>query len=270
MPSDSADALGLDHATTNPVFDERARFEDGAEEGEVAGRMSSGNGNGNGSSAMSQKKRVPLAHRYYANLHNIDWPPEVIDYNEHFTRALEKIKKRHDAVVTTVAQGVLEYKRARSGEDVQADVQRFLDRFYMSRIGIRILIGQHIALARTSPTTQGALEDNPLDSADEDEPGAGSGHLTNPESEQYVGIICTNTNVGAMAHEAIENARFVCEEHYGLFKGPPVQLVCPKDLTFMYVPSHLNVSTRIRGSLLAIAANESLFVAHHSTCSSSC
>lgn len=36
-----------------------------------------------------------------------------------------------------------------------------------------------------------------------------------------------------------ENARFVCEEHYALFKGPPIQLLCPKDLTFAYVPGHL-------------------------------
>lgn len=130
----------------------------------------------------------------------------------------------------STAQGVLEYKRARKGANIQADVQGFLDRFYMSRIGIRILIGQHIALSRTSPTTSGALEGEPTREGD------------GPQKEQYVGIICTNTDVGAMAHEAIENARFVCEEHYGLFKGPPVQLVCPKNLTFMYVPSHLNVS----------------------------
>ncbi|CAO1637472.1 unnamed protein product [Parajaminaea phylloscopi] len=237
----------IERSTTNPAFDERAKFEDGDESDDMTGILqsigSSANGNGNGSS----KKRVPLANRYYANLSGIEWPPEVIDYNEQFTRTLEKIKKRHDAVVTTVAQGVLEYKRAREGENIQADVQRFLDRFYLSRIGIRILIGQHIALARTSPSTPTTLDGDPLDvstttmtsSSSSGSRGGGPSHDA-PEAEQYVGIICTNTNVGAMAHEAIENARFVCEEHYGLFKGPPVQLVCPRNLTFMYVPSHLN------------------------------
>lgn len=181
------------------------------------------------------RKRIPIDHRYYADHANVKaWPPEVLEYNESFTRALEKIKKRHDAVVTTVAQGVLEYKRARKGENIQADVQRFLDRFYMSRIGIRILIGQHIALARTSADTPTTLDGDPLRG------GAAKAGPNGIEPERYVGIICTNTNVGAMAHEAIENARFVCEEHYGLFKGPPVQLICPKNLTFMYVPSHLN------------------------------
>lgn len=66
-----------------------------------------------------------------------------------------------------------------------------------------------------------------------------------PSSFPAVGIICTKTNVHQIAREAIENATYVCEEHFGLFKAPPVQLICPKDLNFMYVPSHL-----VRSSLL--------------------
>ncbi|KAI9619210.1 hypothetical protein H4Q26_011891 [Puccinia striiformis f. sp. tritici PST-130] len=94
----------------------------------------------------------------------------------------------------------------------------------MSRIGIRVLIGQHIALNKLEP---------------------------HPE---YVGVICTNTNVYQICREAIDNALFICEEHYGLFKGPPVQLVCPKDLAFMYVPSHLNhmVFEVLKNSLRAV------------------
>lgn len=110
----------------------------------------------------------------------------------------------------------------------------------MSRIGIRILIGQQIALARSTPTlTQKGSNTIQSTISAKSQDGESDG----PEPEQYVGIICTNTDVGSMAHEAIENARFVCEEHYGLFRGPPVQLVCPSNLTFMYVPSHLNVSS---------------------------
>ncbi|KAL7336538.1 mitochondrial branched-chain alpha-ketoacid dehydrogenase kinase-domain-containing protein [Rhodotorula toruloides] len=156
------------------------------------------------------RQKMPL-HRYYSNPdQNIVWPPEVHDYNERFTRLLSNIKRRHDPVVTTVAQGILEFKRERKSPHIDRSIQTFLDRFYMSRIGIRVLIGQHIALNRLEP------------------------------HEDYVGIICTRTNVHQIAREAIENATYVCEEHYGLFKGPPVQLICPKDLNFMYVPSHLN------------------------------
>lgn len=32
----------------------------------------------------------------------------------------------------------------------------------------------------------------------------------------------------------------MCEEHYGLFRAPPVQLICPQKLEFAYVPGHLS------------------------------
>jgi len=162
----------------------------------------------------------------------------------YFFSTSERTDPSHPISFPKTAQGVLEYKRYRKGKNIQADVQRFLDRFYMSRIGIRILIGQQIALARSTPalssSSNKAIESKSQKSSFLDS--ERSQDDDTPEPEKYVGIICTNTDVGAMAHEAIENARFVCEEHYGLFRGPPVQLVCPKNLTFMYVPSHLNVS----------------------------
>lgn len=252
----SQNPMNLSSSTPNPSLSEEAEsHEDGRHDAEaraskermrkralaLAEESSNTNGNGNG-----LRKRIPIENRYYADHANIKQvPPEVTEYNEQFTRCLEQIKKRHDAVVTTVAQGVLEYKRANKGKNIQADVQRFLDRFYMSRIGIRILIGQHIALARTPPSDRGAAgRIGALSGAGPD----------GEEPENYVGIICTNTNVGAMAREAIENARFVCEEHYGLFKGPPVQLICPKNLMFMYIPSHLNhmIFELLKNSLRAV------------------
>ncbi|KAJ3504127.1 hypothetical protein NMY22_g18023 [Coprinellus aureogranulatus] len=152
-----------------------------------------------------------MERRYYANTHGIThWPPEIQDYNKRFTKLLENIKSRHDPTVTTVAQGVLEWKRSQNARHIGLDMQAWLDRFYMSRIGIRFLIGQHVAL-----NTQQAHED-------------------------YVGIICTKANVHDIVQESIENARFVCEEHYAMFKGPPVQLICPPSLTFAYVPGHLS------------------------------
>ncbi|KAH6906639.1 mitochondrial branched-chain alpha-ketoacid dehydrogenase kinase-domain-containing protein [Coprinopsis sp. MPI-PUGE-AT-0042] len=169
------------------------------------------NGSGNGYGFNKTRLRVPMERRYYANTGGItQWPPEVQDYNKRFTRLLEHIKSRHDPTVTTVAQGVLEWKRSQNARHIGLDIQAWLDRFYMSRIGIRFLIGQHVAL-----NTQQSHED-------------------------YVGIICTKANVHDIVQEAIENARFVCEEHYAMFKGPPVQLICPQSLQFAYVPGHLS------------------------------
>ena len=70
------------------------------------------------------------------------YPPEVHDYNDRFTSLLQNIKKRHDPTVTTVAQGILEWKRKQNAGRIGQSIQEWLDRFYMSRIGIRFLIGQ--------------------------------------------------------------------------------------------------------------------------------
>ena len=80
---------------------------------------------------------------------DVEWPLSLIEFNNSFTRCLERVKHRHDAVVVTLAQGILEYKRAKGGDEDKAGMQTFLDRFHMSRIGIRMLIGQHIALGRS-------------------------------------------------------------------------------------------------------------------------
>ncbi|KAF1821090.1 alpha-ketoacid dehydrogenase kinase [Dissoconium aciculare CBS 342.82] len=177
-------------------------------------------------SGVEHEKRPPNSRRYFTAADDGDWPPELQDYNARFSQTLDKIKRRHDSVVTTIAQGILEYKRKRQRMQIDHNIQAFLDRFYMSRIGIRMLLGQHIALT---------------DQRGQNDP-------------NYVGIICTKTNVKDLAEEAIENARFVCEDHYGLFDAPKIRLVCPKDLNFMYVPGHLShmLFETLKNSLRAV------------------
>jgi hypothetical protein len=81
--------------------------------------------------------------RYYAKANGRKhWPPEIHEFNAKFTKTLERIKHRHDPTVTTVAQGVLEWKRSQNEANIGLDIQAWLDRFYLSRIGIRFLIGQ--------------------------------------------------------------------------------------------------------------------------------
>ncbi|KAI9312254.1 mitochondrial pyruvate dehydrogenase [Dichotomocladium elegans] len=159
---------------------------------------------------ISLHPSVPIGHRYYTNLEDVQCTPEMLKYTETFVRTIEGIKRRHDPVVTTVAQGIVEFKEQRRSPVIDTAVQEFLDRFYMSRMGIRMLIGQHSALYRL------------------------------PSRKNYVGIICTKTNIREIAQDAIANARFICEEYYGLFKAPQVQMFCPGEIEFMYVPSHLN------------------------------
>ncbi|KAI9220069.1 alpha-ketoacid dehydrogenase kinase N-terminal domain-containing protein [Blastocladiella britannica] len=169
----------------------------------------------------------PLSHRYYSPVDpEIPVSSEIIDYNRDFVTLIENIKRRHDPTVSTIAQGIRELKALRGLDSIDAPVQSFLDRFYMSRIGIRMLIGQHVTLSK-----QVAAANTPSLS-----PFGTRADAAN----DYVGIICTKTNVAQVAQEAIDNARFICEDHYALFSAPPVQLYCPDDLEFMYVPSHLH------------------------------
>jgi len=185
------------------------------------------NGTANGATNGNGETKKGSARRYFATVDDgVEWPPELHAYNKQFSETLHTIKRRHDGVVTTVAQGILEYKRKRQRMQIDNNIQSFLDRFYMSRIGIRMLIGQHIALTDQS-------------------------HNKDPS---YVGIICTKTNVRDLAQEAIDNARFVCEDHFGLFDAPKVQLVCPPGLNFMYVPGHLShmLFETLKNSLRAV------------------
>lgn len=57
---------------------------------------------------------------------------------------------------------------------------------------------------------------------------------------------CTKTNLKEVATQAIENASFVCEDFYNLFAAPKVELKCPDDLLFMYIPSHLVCAAHFR------------------------
>lgn len=125
-----------------------------------------------------------------------------------------------------------------------------MNRFYLPRIGTRILMGEHIALARSSESVHDSISGGNRSLLGSNAP-ITSGVPIPPNEvdmhrENYVGVICTTTNVGAMAHEATDSARLVCEKHFGLFQDLLVQLTWPKGLTFMYIPSRINV----RSSLL--------------------
>ena len=63
-----------------------------------------------------------------------------------FNETLDIMRNRHKSVVETMAEGVKEMKEHGLSGDVNlldSRVQYFLDRFYMSRISIRMLIHQH-------------------------------------------------------------------------------------------------------------------------------
>ncbi|RWW51342.1 hypothetical protein BHE74_00042322 [Ensete ventricosum] len=73
--------------------------------------------------------------------------PEIKDTSDElaFTQMIKMIKVRHNNVVPAMALGVQQLKRDMNRKVVPEELEeihQFLDRFYLSRIGIRMLIGQ--------------------------------------------------------------------------------------------------------------------------------
>ncbi|KAL4203019.1 hypothetical protein AMTRI_Chr02g224140 [Amborella trichopoda] len=142
-----------------------------------------------------------------------------------FTQMINRIKVRHNNVVPAMALGVQQLKQDLGRKIVPGDlpeIHQFLDRFYMSRIGIRMLIGQHVGL-----------------------------HDPNREPGR-VGQIDTRMSPLKVARNAIDDARGICMREYG--GAPEVEVFGDPDFTFPYVPSHLHlmVFELVKNSLRAV------------------
>eukprot|EP00270_Netrium_digitus_P006857 TRINITY_DN1980_c0_g1_i1.p1 TRINITY_DN1980_c0_g1~~TRINITY_DN1980_c0_g1_i1.p1 ORF type:complete len:377 (-),score=65.03 TRINITY_DN1980_c0_g1_i1:349-1479(-) len=142
-----------------------------------------------------------------------------------FTELIHEVKIRHNNVVPMMAMGVNELKQdlgKHSGISELPEIHQFLDRFYMSRIGIRMLIGQHVALHQPDPP-----------------PG-------------YIGLICTHVSPVEVAQEAIDDARSSCLRTYGY--APDVIVYGDPSFTFAYVPTHLHqmLFELVKNSLRAV------------------
>lgn len=134
-----------------------------------------------------------------------------------FARALEVIYERHSGVLVTMARGAMELRKnirqgtyGHSGDLSDEEMQKmhkFLDNFYMSRIGIRILIGQYLELRQ-------------------------------PPLKDHIGMISSRCNPAEILGHAIEDATFMCNRLY--HDAPEVEVVGGGGLTFPYVPTHMH------------------------------
>ncbi|XP_057275418.1 pyruvate dehydrogenase kinase, isozyme 3 isoform X2 [Pezoporus wallicus] len=140
--------------------------------------------------------------------------PHVLD---DFLDVLIKVRNRHNDVVPTMAQGVIEYKE-KYGFDpfVSSNIQYFLDRFYTNRISFRMLINQHTLLF---------------------------GGDINPAHPKHIGSIDPNCNVAEVVKDAYETAKMLCEQYYLVAPDLEVEefnAKAPnKPIQVVYVPSHL-------------------------------
>ncbi|XP_026471694.1 pyruvate dehydrogenase (acetyl-transferring) kinase, mitochondrial-like [Ctenocephalides felis] len=163
---------------------------------------------------------VDLVSAWYARSFQDVIKFEKQDINEEtldsFCTVLSTIRDRHADVVQTMAQGVLELKDRTDAIDppVELSIQYFLDRLYMSRISIRMLINQHTLLF-------------------------GGGR----REGRHIGCIDPVCDPASVVRDAYENARFLCDQYY--LAAPDLKLVVHNemeqgaDIRIVYVPSHL-------------------------------
>nr|XP_023409362.1 pyruvate dehydrogenase (acetyl-transferring) kinase isozyme 2, mitochondrial [Loxodonta africana] len=165
--------------------------------------------------------RLVPKHRYVQSLLDImeflDKDPEDHHTLSQFTEALITIRNRHNDVVPTMAQGVLEYKDTYGDDPVSnQNVQYFLDRFYLSRISIRMLINQHTLIFDGS---------------------------TNPAHPKHIGSIDPNCNVSEVVKDAYDMAKLLCDKYYMASPDLEIQEINASNprqpILMVYVPSHL-------------------------------
>jgi pyruvate dehydrogenase kinase 2/3/4 len=176
---------------------------------------------------------------------------------QQFAKLLDSLYRKHSSVLLQMAKGAHEFRSAlkqglidvkeittstttndddNTGDDDEEEnasnpwqfsqhdqCQAFLDRFYTSRVGIRVLAGQYLALREQ--LLQGV--------------GPTSSTTSNPTipMDDYVGMICKRTSPHRIVQAAVKDATRLCLEEYGC--APTVTISGRLDLTFCYIPTHL-------------------------------
>uniref|UniRef100_A0AAQ6AKL0 Protein-serine/threonine kinase n=1 Tax=Amphiprion ocellaris TaxID=80972 RepID=A0AAQ6AKL0_AMPOC len=152
---------------------------------------------------------------------------EKVTYD--FTDAVIKIRNRHNDVIPTMAQGVVEYKETYGTDPVVSqNVQYFLDRFYMSRISIRMLLNQHkftVSLMKTSHLMVDAYENarNLCDRYYMNSPELILEEFNVKEEGKPVTVVYVPSHLYHMVFELFKNAMRATMELYGdSIDYPPV------------------------------------------------
>ncbi|EFJ38193.1 hypothetical protein SELMODRAFT_164498 [Selaginella moellendorffii] len=146
---------------------------------------------------------------YVESFKEIHGFPEIVTPSDEleFTQLIHDVKERHNHVIPMLGLGIQELKAELGSTTQLPEIHQFLNRFFLSRIGIRMLIGQHVAL-----------------------------HQKNPPG--YIGLVSTQVSPVEVIHNAASDARAMCSRIYG--RSPDVHVVGDSGLKFAYVPTHLH------------------------------
>lgn len=167
--------------------------------------------------------------------------PPVVDHTDEqrFTEMLQHIYDRHGSTHASIARGLHELKHELANtvfkmpvEEIDfshyTEVHRVLNTFYLARIGLRMLIAQHLELHRQR------------------------GH---PQEDSYIGVICTRTSPQEIVNRAAEDARYMCMRTS--MDAPEVIVrhggTTESSITFPFVPDFLYyiIFELLKNSMLA-------------------
>ena len=165
-------------------------------------------------------------------------PIQTPEEEEAYATELDRLYAKHSNVLILMAKGAYELrsetrKKEETGEENNAlssssseatmefegmnKCHSFLDRFYMSRIGIRVLAGQYLALRHQLLQQSEPMTDDP--------------------NNTDIGIIKTTSPYQEVLRAA-EDATWMCDRQFG--DAPEVIISGNVDLTFAYIPTHLH------------------------------
>jgi len=148
-----------------------------------------------------------------------------------FAHRLEAILLRHQNVVATMGLGILEMKMKQSqtsnDEDMYSRLKEFLDRFYMSRIGLRTQMEQYLSVY-ASP------------------------YRNNDDTQ--IGIFSWNCNVKNVIENAVCNTSDLCKQNYCDAPAVEINIITNDDSKIVFCPSHLNyiMSELLKNSMRAV------------------
>ncbi|KAF9991125.1 hypothetical protein BGZ75_004609 [Mortierella antarctica] len=175
-----------------------------------------------------------------------------LDDNETLQTAIQKeyadllqtITNRHKQDVVYMAHGINLFKRYQSSRSQPStEIQHFLNSFNRGRLGIRIMVGHHLALQHQFHTP-----DESVSSASSSPTAmSSSAYLSMPTSAHStrIGIIEPQCDIEALILNATQSAQFVFFQHYNTVFPPNVHIehakeVGGRNVRFPVVPALLH------------------------------
>ncbi|KAJ2079661.1 hypothetical protein H4R24_003631 [Coemansia sp. RSA 988] len=167
--------------------------------------------------------------RYYEAFDRLHAFPPINDLHSEweFSRTLEHQTQLLIDVIPEIAQGFLECKQYMPREERTA----FINELIRSRIGLRVIGEQHVALSFQFRDEQRAAEQRP------------DPHSANSSStdDVWVGTIHTKLIPARMMEQCAQLVQNMCEMHYGT--APSYYVDGDVNETVSYVPSHFEYIT---------------------------